>query len=248
MKNFIILLLVTQVTFCQTYFIKYNLNIDMSGNLPKLIARKCTLTTTGNESIFKLYTESKPKKKLDKVIAKDGVTSITYVNFGRDTTYVYKNLIKSEMLSEERIFTKTFDVKDSLDIFNWKIENETLKILDYNCYKATTKFRGKEYEVYFTKEIPIPDGPFKFNGLPGLILKVTVINSESILQLEATSVETNKETTKINHPFGNDKLMTYKEFKDKFKKKYNEINSYNTNQDGYVQIGKTSGLENVIDE
>ena len=35
----------------------------------------------------------------------------------------------------------------------WTIDNDTCRILNYLCYKATTKFRGREYEVYFTPEM-----------------------------------------------------------------------------------------------
>jgi len=40
----------------------------------------------------------------------------------------------------------------------------------YDCRRAIGKFRGREYEVWYTTDIPIPGGPFKLGGLPGLIL------------------------------------------------------------------------------
>lgn len=46
-----------------------------------------------------------------------------------------------------------------------------MKILGYDCARATTTFRGRSYTVWFTPEIPIPSGPWKLGGLPGLILK-----------------------------------------------------------------------------
>ena len=45
--------------------------------------------------------------------------------------------------------------------------------MGYPCQKATATFRGRDYEAWFTPEIPVNDGPWKFFGLPGLILKVT---------------------------------------------------------------------------
>jgi len=53
----------------------------------------------------------------------------------------------------------------------WNIdETKTKKILGYNCIKATSNFRGAKVTAWFTKDLPYSAGPFKFYGLPGLIL------------------------------------------------------------------------------
>ncbi|WP_027375886.1 GLPGLI family protein [Kaistella palustris] len=54
----------------------------------------------------------------------------------------------------------------------WNILPETEKIGDYKTQKAETQFGGRKWLAWFTPEIPIPDGPYKFSGLPGLIVKV----------------------------------------------------------------------------
>jgi len=58
------------------------------------------------------------------------------------------------------------------NLFNWKIEEETKLIKEYKAQKATTSFAGRNYVAWFAPEIPISDGPYKFNGLPGLILEI----------------------------------------------------------------------------
>ncbi|MDR1552255.1 MAG: GLPGLI family protein, partial [Prevotellaceae bacterium] len=55
---------------------------------------------------------------------------------------------------------------------DWKITNETKEISGYKCQKATCSFRGRDYVAWFTREIPVKEGPWKFDGLPGLIVKV----------------------------------------------------------------------------
>jgi len=57
-------------------------------------------------------------------------------------------------------------------LFEWKIKEETKSIKDYKVQKATTTFAGRDYIAWFAPEIPISDGPYKFNGLPGLILEI----------------------------------------------------------------------------
>jgi hypothetical protein len=55
---------------------------------------------------------------------------------------------------------------------NWKIEKETDKILGFSAQKATLDFGGRKWVAWFTNEIQYSDGPYKFHGLPGLIVKI----------------------------------------------------------------------------
>jgi GLPGLI family protein len=61
---------------------------------------------------------------------------------------------------------------EPLPLQNWEIGQDTLRIASYLCQNATCRFRGRDYTAWFTTDIPISNGPWKFGGLPGLILKV----------------------------------------------------------------------------
>ena len=63
------------------------------------------------------------------------------------------------------------NVEEKTEI-KWNILPETAKIENYNCQRATTKFGGRTWEAWFSKDLPFPDGPYKFHGLPGLIVKL----------------------------------------------------------------------------
>ncbi|WP_312076027.1 GLPGLI family protein [Chryseobacterium sp.] len=65
----------------------------------------------------------------------------------------------------------------------WKISSEKQKIGDYNTQKATTSFGGREWIAWFTQEIPFQDGPYKFYGLPGLIVKLEDVSGTHIMTL-----------------------------------------------------------------
>jgi len=63
-----------------------------------------------------------------------------------------------------------FEIKEPI---SWKICNDEIQeISGYKCIKAITKINNRMYIAWFTYDIPISDGPYKFNGLPGLILKL----------------------------------------------------------------------------
>lgn len=60
----------------------------------------------------------------------------------------------------------------------WKILSKSKTILGYTCQCATVTFRGRDYEAWFTADIPLSYGPWKFQGLPGLILEVSDSKNE----------------------------------------------------------------------
>lgn len=66
-----------------------------------------------------------------------------------------------------------FVYPDSVPSLEWNFsDEETDSNMGYNCRKATVEFAGRSYTAWFTPEIPLPFGPYKFGGLPGLILKL----------------------------------------------------------------------------
>ena len=67
---------------------------------------------------------------------------------------------------------QTYEYTENLQEFTWKLTNEKKKIGEYECQKATCSFGGRNYEAWFAPDIPVSDGPWKFNGLPGLVLEV----------------------------------------------------------------------------
>ena len=66
-----------------------------------------------------------------------------------------------------------YNYKENIPSFQWKTESDTTTILTYTCQKAITTFRGRKYTAWFAPEIPSNNGPWKFGGLPGLILKIS---------------------------------------------------------------------------
>jgi hypothetical protein len=54
--------------------------------------------------------------------------------------------------------------------------------LGNNCQKALTTFRGRSYIAWFAPDIPLSAGPYKFRGLPGLIVKVEDTKSNFVYE------------------------------------------------------------------
>ncbi|MBA5791899.1 GLPGLI family protein [Flavobacterium sp. xlx-214] len=112
---------------------------------------------------------------------KSGSGSTDYSKFPDEYIKVDHAKNKIEMIRDIR--KKFFLVTDELN-YKWIITNETKKINDFTCYKATTTFRGNNFEAWFTPDIPINAGPWKWYGLPGLIVEATDTDKSVVFKLE----------------------------------------------------------------
>jgi len=70
-----------------------------------------------------------------------------------------------------RFVVRTYVYTEEIPRIAWQIEDSTQMILGYFAQKATARFRGREWVVWFTPEIPHSLGPWKLSGLPGLVVQ-----------------------------------------------------------------------------
>jgi len=88
---------------------------------------------------------------------------------------VYKYYGRKQMTIMHRIMEGRVPIylyDEPLDLMDWQMSFETKEILGYPCFKAECDFRGRHWTAWFTMQIPVQDGPWKFCGLPGLILQM----------------------------------------------------------------------------
>jgi len=64
-------------------------------------------------------------------------------------------------------------ISDTVPIIQWELLSDTTILLGFNCQKANFTFKsGQKGYAWFVPNIPVPFGPEKVGGLPGLILKI----------------------------------------------------------------------------
>lgn len=91
---------------------------------------------------------------------------------------------------------KRASYKEELPSFNWHLdETEEMTIAGYLCKKATTSFAGRDYIAWYTPDITLSNGPYKFYGLPGLILSIYDTNKHHVFT--ATSVVKQSQTLEL---------------------------------------------------
>ena len=96
----------------------------------------------------------------------------------------------------------------------WTLHNDTMTVLEHRCQKATCHWRGRDFVAWFAKDIPIRRGPWKFNGLPGLILKL--YDTDRFYTFEAVNLKNSNEPMML-YDF---KSMTPNELKTVYDHKY----------------------------
>ena len=114
-----------------------------------------------------------------------GKKEIKYSSVNFDDKYIdtagsiiYINHQNDSLFNKEHFLINSFYTKEKLPQINWQIKSETKKLLEFDCFKATAQFRGREYEAWFTNQVPVNAGPWKFTGLPGLILELKSVDDQ----------------------------------------------------------------------
>jgi GLPGLI family protein len=81
----------------------------------------------------------------------------------------------NKIFQQKSIFGSVLSIEDSIPKINWRLGNENRMIAGFNCKKATGKIGDSVYVfAFYTDEIMIPGGPCSINGLPGMILGLTI--------------------------------------------------------------------------
>jgi GLPGLI family protein len=78
---------------------------------------------------------------------------------------------------------KLFAVEEPIPAINWNISADTKNIMGMQCQKASGRFKGRDYEVWFAAELPYSNGPWKLGGLPGLIVEAYDTKKEVVFTM-----------------------------------------------------------------
>ena len=93
----------------------------------------------------------------------------------------------------------------------WKLTNENMVIAGFNCRKAEAVIFDSVYIfAFYSEELMIPGGPASINGLPGLILGLTI--PRMYISYVATKVMVNDVPVNEIKPFNAKKTFTYEGF------------------------------------
>ena len=84
---------------------------------------------------------------------------------------VWMGYPEGQVTVREFIFPHEYEGYELTPNIAWALSEDTMTVSSYLCQQATATFRGVEWHVWYTEEIPSSAGPWRLHGLPGLIVK-----------------------------------------------------------------------------
>ncbi|GAB6975175.1 GLPGLI family protein [Prevotella falsenii] len=85
---------------------------------------------------------------------------------------LFKNFPEGKTTYVDRVFSDGFRVVEPIEQPRWELmPDSTARILGYDCQMARCNYKGRQWTAWFATDIPIDNGPWKLDGLPGLVLR-----------------------------------------------------------------------------
>lgn len=161
---FLFFTLTCYLTQAQTYRFIYSL--EFKSNKDKDYYEKDIIVTDINKTSIKSY--SYDFLKYD---------SINKVN--RNTFFASPKFEERFVKQKETNVTVNYEnflenvyTYESNDVMKWNIINEFKSIESFKVQKAICDFGGRKWVAWFSSDFVFPYGPYKFYGLPGMILEI----------------------------------------------------------------------------
>lgn len=122
------------------------------------------------------------------------------------------NMTTVEKLNSLQIYA----VKQDVNLIKWNILQEQGDYNGMKVQKAEAEFGGRHWTVWFTQEIPLIDGPYKFKNLPGFVVKAADKDNDYVFEF----LESKKAS-----PFWFTEFPRTEEVSDKLFKRMKETNA-----------------------
>jgi len=182
------------------------------------------------------------KEKLPEIIPNSLENSSTVLAFDVkwNDLLIYNNKLTNKLYTTVQNIDlgRNITVEETPKI-NWQIVKETKTVKDLNCTKAIANFRGIDWEIWFTNEIPLPYGPWKLQGAPGLIVEANTADKK--IHFLLNTIQYNKILPEIKLP--NLKEIDLKEYVDLL----DEIGNYEYYEDRNTKVSKQSNTRSPFE-
>ena len=183
MKRLIVLLIIVftaNKNFAQIFIDKATIEYEVKANLKKNMGNssfdemmKDKLPTFKTGYYTFTFADNKSIYKFDRWLETDKIPD--YMRKDDETNTWYLDHNANKMILQKNIFGSAFNIEDNILNLKWTLTSENRNIAGFNCKKAVSKIFDSVYVfAFYTDEIMISGGPCSINGLPGMIMGVTI--------------------------------------------------------------------------
>jgi GLPGLI family protein len=218
MKSLIFCILITLSFFSNAQEpINYDLEIsyDINYNTARPNVQKGTLYIDASmgRSFFLHGKDTERKVEFDDKEETDinsNVATATII-FGGSKRFVYVDTYKDSLYTKDNIFSKQYLILEKTPAFKWVLGTEQKTLNNLVLKKATLNFRGRAYEAWYSEDYPVRFGPWKFQGLPGLIMEI--YDTTKTYHFQVTAIKkTETKTLEIASEFTDLEIITIKAY------------------------------------
>ncbi|PZU91144.1 MAG: GLPGLI family protein [Chryseobacterium sp.] len=188
------------------------------------------LDTDGKKSLFYAENSLKRDSLIERMRATRNFDRTQMQNLRSNLQFtIEKDLANQNLVYKSRIGRDQYSYNET-PAFDWRILPETVKIGDYETQKAETKFGGRTWYAWFTQQVPFQDGPYKFSGLPGLIIKVQDAKGDYSFDLMQTKKIAEVQQPQTRGQYINISKNKYADLEKKFQK--DPVSFFNSQANG----------------
>lgn len=232
----------TLATGTMEFVYDYRFCVDTTGLLEDNISTDNMLLQIGPDALSKF--SSYKNLTVDSILMRSSQEQVVNAALeGKLTTgefmTIYKNYPHGKLTHTEKICQDWFRYDEDMPQFDWELTDSVTNILGYECQSATCKFRGRNWTVFFTEEIPLAEGPWKFYGLPGLILKASDEKGHYTFECIGIKSKADRPITIYKVPFNNVNRKEY--FDTKHRYDVNPYAYYETTTGGHITVRDEAG-------
>lgn len=186
---------------------------DLKATMPTFKTAYYNLTFANNKSLYKFDHYDEKKAKVPE-----------FLREGEDDNNWYTDFNTGENVIQKSKWGSLFILKDSVKAIRWRITNESRLIAGFNCRKAVGIILDSVYVfAFYTDEITTSGGPCSINGLPGMIMGVTI--PRLYVSMMATKLNVNNIDEASIKPVSGRKYYTSKELNSTLDKKVKDFSA-----------------------
>lgn len=162
--------------------IYYKFKFVGNSKMPQNLKETICLLQIGNQ--FSKFSDLKSiqKDSLQNILSQKGDLNTDDINKLLKAREVWSTIVLKDfnvkVITVQDKAKARYQYEINFPEFKWALQDGIKTILGYKCYKASVVYSGRQYVAWYTSDIPIDNGPYVFNGLPGLILELEDVNKQ----------------------------------------------------------------------